>query len=54
MRTEKEDFKYGTYLCNRVYNLYFYIFDKIKIGALINILNMVQRGKTYSNMNLLM
>ena len=39
--TEIEDFKHATYYCRRAFNLYHYIFDNIKIGAKIDITNMV-------------
>ena len=38
---QPEDFKHGVYNCSTAVNLYKYVFDNIKIGATVNIRNMI-------------
>ena len=38
---QPEDFKHGVYNCNTAVNLYKYVFNNIKIGATVNIRNMI-------------
>ena len=38
---QPEDFKHGVYNCSKAINLYKYIFNNIKLGAAVNIKNMI-------------
>ena len=38
---QPEDFKHGVYNCNKVNNLYNYIFSRVKLGANVNIKNII-------------
>ena len=38
---EPEDFKHGVFHCGKSGNIYKYIFDKLKLGATVNIKNMI-------------
>ena len=38
---QPEDFKHGVYKCNKAINLYKHVFSKIKLGAIVNIKNMI-------------